>query len=104
MAINIANATAAYAKQAAGKIADGGMTPRSADPGKSFADLVGDTLSNAIDSGKKSEQLSAKAIAGKADLNEVITAVTNAEVTLQAVLAVRDRVISAYQDIVRMPI
>jgi flagellar hook-basal body complex protein FliE len=34
----------------------------------------------------------------------VVAAVTNAEVTLQTVLAVRDRVIQAYQDIIRMPI
>jgi len=34
----------------------------------------------------------------------VVTAVTNAEVTLQTVVAVRDKVISAYQDILRMPV
>jgi flagellar hook-basal body complex protein FliE len=44
------------------------------------------------------------AIAGKADLTEVVTAVTNAEITLKTVLAIRDRVIQAYQEIARMPI
>jgi len=33
----------------------------------------------------------------------VITAVAEAEVTLQTVVAVRDRVIEAYRDIARMP-
>ena len=103
MAVNIANAAAAYAKQA-GTGADAGAAPRSADPGQSFSDLLGDSIKGAIEAGKNSEAVSAKAIAGKADLNEVVTAVTNAEVTLQAALAIRDRVIQAYQDIVRMPI
>jgi flagellar hook-basal body complex protein FliE len=34
----------------------------------------------------------------------VVTAVTNAELTLETVVAVRDRVVQAYQDILRMPI
>ena len=48
--------------------------------------------------------MSAKGIAGTADLREVVTAVTNAEVTLQTAIAIRDRVIRAYQDITSMPI
>ena len=43
-------------------------------------------------------------IAKQAELADVITAVSNAEVTLQTVVAIRDRVIQAYQDIMRMPI
>ena len=58
----------------------------------------------AIKTGEKGELMSAKAIAGTADLREVVTAVTNAEVTLQTALAIRDRVIQAYNDIVSMPI
>ncbi len=48
--------------------------------------------------------MSAKGIAGTADLREVVTAVTNAEVTLQTALAIRDRVIQAYKDVISMPI
>ena len=45
-----------------------------------------------------------KAVAGKADMTQVVTAVSNAEVTLQAAVAVRDKVIQAYLDVIRMPI
>lgn len=103
MALNIAGAAAAYARQAN----TGGASPmeaRSKDPAKSFADLLGDAVSGAIDAGRQSEKLSIEAIAGKANLQEVVTAVTNAEVTLQTALAIRDRVVQAYQDIMRMPI
>jgi flagellar hook-basal body complex protein FliE len=39
-----------------------------------------------------------------ADLQQVVNAVTAAELTVQTVTAVRDRVISAYQEVLRMPI
>ena len=45
-----------------------------------------------------------KAVKGTADIQEVVMAVSNAEVALQTVVAVRDKVVSAYQDILQMPI
>ena len=54
--------------------------------------------------GKSYEKQTLMAAAGKANITDVVTAVSSAEVTLQAVTAVRDRVISAYQVIMRMPI
>jgi flagellar hook-basal body complex protein FliE len=46
------------------------------------------------------------ATAGSKDgsLVDVVTAVAEAETTLQTVVAVRDKVIAAYQDIMKMPI
>lgn len=70
----------------------------------SFGDLVGHALKSAAASGYKSEAISAKALAGKADIADVVTAVSNAEMALNTVVVVRDRVISAYQDIIKMPI
>ncbi len=103
MTVSVTNALAAYARQVKDTQA-GGLEPRSDDPGKSFADLLGESLGSAVDAGRQSEHLSAQAMAGKADLNEVVSAVTNAEITLQTVIAIRDRVIQAYQEIVQMPI
>lgn len=103
MTINAASAAASYARQA-GNALSGGIEPRSADPAKSFVDLVAEAATGAIEIGRAAETVSVKAIAGQAELNEVVTAVTNAELTLQTVVAVRDRVIQAYQDIIRMPI
>jgi len=101
MAVDAVKAVAAYAKSAASAATKG---LAAGDPADNFASLVRDAAGSAIDTMKNSEAMSAKAIAGKADLNEVVQAVTNAEVTLQTVLAVRDKVIQAYQDIIRMPI
>jgi flagellar hook-basal body complex protein FliE len=50
------------------------------------------------------EAKSVEALTGKASLQEVVEAVATAELSLQRVTAVRDRVISAYQEIMRMPV
>lgn len=70
----------------------------------SFSGLVGESLRKAAASGYNSEAVATRALAGKADITDVVTAVSNAELSLNTVVAVRDRVISAYQDIIKMPI
>jgi len=72
--------------------------------GGGFADLVKDAVQQAVNTGNSGEQVTAKAVQSSADLNQVVTAVAEADLTLQTVVAVRDRVIEAYKDIVRMPI
>ena len=72
--------------------------------GPSFRELVGGALESARDVNYKSEAVSTQALAGKADITDLVAAVANAETALSTVVAVRDRVISAYQDIIRMPI
>jgi flagellar hook-basal body complex protein FliE len=42
--------------------------------------------------------------AGKANMVDVVTAVSETEVAIDAVVAVRDKIIAAYQDIMKMPI
>lgn len=70
----------------------------------SFSDFLEGKTREAIDTMKESEKMSGKAVMGDADLTDVVEAVTAAELTLQTVVAVRDRLVSAYQDILRMPI
>ena len=72
--------------------------------GPSFAGLVKDALADATAAAKGSEAATAAAMTGGADMSGVVTAVAEAEAALQTVVAVRDRVIEAYKDIMRMPI
>jgi flagellar hook-basal body complex protein FliE len=73
--------------------------------GGSFAGMVRDVANQAVGSMRNAEQASVRAVSGQGgDLNSVVMAVSNAEVTLQTAVAVRDKVIAAYMDIVRMPI
>lgn len=98
----ISNVLAAY-RAASGQAVTAGLEPRETG-GPSFSDMLQEAGKTAVAALKKSEKLTAEAAVGRADLNEVVNAVTNAEVTLQTVTAVRDKVISAYQEILRMPI
>jgi len=84
--------------------AGAGSTGPAQDGGMSFADMVGEGLQSAVDASMHAEEMSLKGIAGQAELTDVVTAVNNAEVMLQTVVSVRDRVLQAYQDVMRMPI
>jgi len=70
----------------------------------SFADLLGGKIEQSVDALKQGEELSAKAVTGDANLTDVVQAVTDAELSLQTLVAVRDKMISAYQEIMRMQI
>lgn len=72
--------------------------------GMGFLDMVGHSLKEAAASGYKSEAVATKALAGKAELTDVVTAIAGAENALNTVVAIRDKVINAYQDIIKMPI
>ncbi|MBU6234452.1 MAG: flagellar hook-basal body complex protein FliE [Alphaproteobacteria bacterium] len=74
------------------------------DDSFNFGNLVKSAIDQVTKTQKKSEAVSAQAVLGKADLTDVVQAVTDAELTLQTVMTVRDRLIGAYQDIMRMPI
>ena len=81
-----------------------GNTPGTQGAGQNFADFIKDATQGAVDTMHKGEALSMKGIAGEADLTDVVTAVNSAETTLQVVTSLRDRMIQAYQEILRMPI
>lgn len=69
-----------------------------------FSGLLKETLGNAVDTIKHAEQVGMDSLAGKAGVTDMVTALNAAEMTLSTVVAVRDRMISAYQDIIKMPI
>ena len=102
MTVNIGNAINAYAGIANGK--GPGMDPVEKKAGASFADMMKQVGADAVAAGQKADQATINAIEGTADVSEVVTAVANAELALQTVVAVRDQVVTAYQEIMRMPI
>ncbi|MBX2835065.1 MAG: flagellar hook-basal body complex protein FliE [Micavibrio sp.] len=72
--------------------------------GVSFSDFLKQKARESVETMAESEKMSAKAITGEADITDVVQAVTNAELTLNTVVAIRDRLVGAYQEIMRMPI
>ncbi|HTO32753.1 MAG TPA: flagellar hook-basal body complex protein FliE [Pararhizobium sp.] len=71
---------------------------------QSFADVMGSMASDMVGSLQKSEMASIQGIRGEANTREVVDAVMNAEQSLQTAIAIRDKVVSAYLEIARMPI
>lgn len=107
MAMNINSAINAYqsAAQSAGSGA-AAKTPLAGgeDPTTTFAGLVRDSIAEAVDVNRHAEEMSIKGISGEADMRDVVLAVANAEQALNTVVAVRDKVVTAYQEILKMPI
>ncbi|HBM90302.1 MAG TPA: flagellar hook-basal body complex protein FliE [Rhodospirillaceae bacterium] len=107
MVMNVSNALSAY-KQA-GDVsslteAAVGAGNKASAAGGDFSNMLTDFLGDAVDSVKKSEEMAAQGALGKADLQEVILAVSEAEVMMQTVTAIRDKMISAYQEVIRSAI
>jgi flagellar hook-basal body complex protein FliE len=79
-----------------------GSTP--ADAPDSFGSAIKQALDQAVQTGHTADDQATKALSGGGNLTDVVTALSHAEMTLQAATAIRDRVVQAYQDIMKMPI
>ena len=91
-------------KTAQGVGSGASATKVSDNQGASFGDLIEKAAVESIKTLKGGEKASAEAVMGTANLTDVVEAVTAAEMTLETVVAMRDRMMSAYQEIMRMPI
>lgn len=70
----------------------------------SFDAVLGQTMNRAVESLQNAETMSVKAIRGEAETREVADAVMSAEQSLQAAVAIRDKLVQAYLEISRMQI
>src|ERR1043165_2851092 len=98
------SAASAYAKlaQLANPSASLGKSGDSAGP--AFGQMVKQAIGSVVEAGKKSDAQSQAMAAGKSNIVDVVTAVTETEVAIEAMVSVRDKVIQAYEEIMRMPI
>ena len=69
-----------------------------------FGAILKSAMTDAMAASKHAEHQMAAQVAGRTELVDVVTAISAAEASLETVIAVRDQVISAYQEIMRMPI
>ena len=105
MAVSFVPAVNAY--QAAARLGTGAetATPGAAAQGPgSFTDALAHAVKDAMGTMRSGEVAAAQGATGQGDVVQVVNAVTAAELTLETVVAIRDKVISAYQDIMKMPI
>jgi flagellar hook-basal body complex protein FliE len=100
----VINPAAINAYAQAAKMGGGAGEAAGAATSTSFGDMLSSVLGEASSSGRAAEAKAAELMKGKGDIVDVVTAVNAAEMSLETVVAIRDRVIAAYQDIMRMPI
>jgi flagellar hook-basal body complex protein FliE len=83
---------------AVGKAADEGAG------GANFGAMLKEAIGSVLEAGRKSDAQSQAMAAGKSNIIDVVTAVSETEVAVEALVSVRDKLISAYEEIMRMPI
>ncbi len=93
--------TPSAAAQAYARAANsGGQAPNDG----SFGATMQQALEQAVETGHAAEDQATQALKGGGNLTDVVVALSHAEMTLQTATAIRDRVVQAYQDIIKMPI
>jgi flagellar hook-basal body complex protein FliE len=96
----------AYAKLARLAEQGTGLSKTIGDPpsGPSFETLVKDAVGSVVEAGQKSDAAVGSMAAGKADMIDLVTAVSESETAITTLVSVPDRMIQAYQQILQMPI
>ena len=98
-----AAAAAAYRAAAQMSAQPAAITPTNV-PGSSFSDFLSGAIKDSINTIRQGETAATAQVQGKANLVDVVQQVNNAELTLDTVVAVRDKVVAAYQSIMNMAI
>ena len=98
-------AIAANAYASAARVLDTGGAGKPADSGgQSFSDVLKDAVGGVLDVGRKSDAQTVAMASGKANVMDVVTAVAETDVAVSTMVSVRDKVIAAYEDIMKMAI
>ncbi|MGC1302630.1 MAG: flagellar hook-basal body complex protein FliE [Caulobacteraceae bacterium] len=95
-------AARAYASVQNGAKPPGGAP--AAEEGPDFGQLVKNAMNDMVSTSRTAEKQMVAQTQGKADLVDVVTAISSAQTSLSTMLAVRDQVIQAYQSVLNMPI
>lgn len=107
MAIPFSAATSAYGNAA--KLLNQAAKPQldqsaSLGGGQDFGKLLAEAVQGVVETGKASDAKAMDLVNGRGDLVDVVTAISQTEIAMETMVTVRDRVISAYEEIMRMPI
>lgn len=84
--------------------ATSGVAAAGAAAGSDFSKVLADIAASAVDTLRAGEATAISGIGGSASVQNVVEAVMSAEQALQTAIAVRDKLVSAYQEVSRMAI
>jgi flagellar hook-basal body complex protein FliE len=100
MAIGSLTVTPSAAAQAYARVA----TDHSDAGNQSFGSALSSALNGAVQTSQQADAQAAQGLNGQGDLTQIVTSVTQAQLALQTTVALRDRMVEAYQSIMNMPI
>ncbi|TGD61847.1 flagellar biosynthesis protein [Tabrizicola sp. WMC-M-20] len=85
-------------------LAGGPSEAAGAAPAQSFADMVRGAASNAVQTVREADAAGQAGLTGQLGTQQVIEATMALESTVKVTVAMRDKFVEAYQEIMRMPI
>jgi flagellar hook-basal body complex protein FliE len=97
-------AAAAAAYQSIANLGGASASAATTAPASGFSDFLSGAIKDSISSIAQGEKAATTQVTGKANIVDVVNSVNSAELTLDTVVAVRDKVVAAYQSIMQMPI
>ena len=98
-------AAAAAAYQSIANMAGASATaPAASSAAPGFSDFLSGAIKDSLSTISQGEKAASAQAGGKANIVDVVNSVNAAELTLDTVVAVRDKVVQAYQSIMNMPI
>lgn len=95
-------AAAAYASAGAGRPLAVGA--EAAGAGEGFGAALGRAMQSGVQIGRSAEASATQALMGQGSVSDAVLSISRAELALQSAVSLRDRVVAAYQDVMRMPI
>lgn len=101
---------AAYVQSAYSKAAESKSGPKDAatidqsSEAGSFSQMVSNAATQAVETVRTGDSMAIAGLSGQAGLQQVVEATMAMESTVQVSVALRDKLVEAYQEVMRMPI
>ncbi len=70
----------------------------------SFSELVAKAGSDTVETIRNAEQAAQQGLSGNSDTQQVVEATLELDTTVKVAVSVRDKLVEAYQEIMRMPV
>ncbi|MDV3250486.1 flagellar hook-basal body complex protein FliE [Devosia sp. BK] len=72
--------------------------------GNEFAQMLAQSVQGVVDTGRSSDKMAIDMVNGKANVVDMVTAMSQTEFAIDSIVTIRDRVIQSYESIMSMPI
>lgn len=103
MLTSVSQAHNAYAQSLQNSL-QSGVTDDTPDSVSDFSSVLSKAVGNAVSTGHAAEAQAAQGLSGGGDMTQIVTAISNAQLALQTTTVIRDRMVQAYQDVMKMSI